>query len=172
MFYHPNVTNADQVEARIDGLYQDPRCSGMAGEGTLTIHRLKGQNVFVARVSINKQKPGRFIVDTGATLLTLDRAFAEASGIQTIGQPELLLRTVNGVTRGTFTRVEEVNLGGASVRRVEAVVIDSVAPGFDGLLGLSVLNRFSVHLEPGEETLVLVKRPRANHSAPPHVPPM
>src|SRR4029077_1557789 len=85
----------------------------------------------------------RFIVDTGATLTTLSRADAQRIGLDYRGGTPLRVHTVNGDTIGRSVSLRTVQIGGATVHDVQAVVIDNDTIPV-GLLGMNFLAHFDM----------------------------
>jgi aspartyl protease family protein len=80
-----------------------------------------------------------FVVDTGANLVTLTVADAEAAGINPAGLDySMTMSTANGKTRGAPVVLRAVRLGQLTVEGVEAVVVRNVPVS---LLGMSFLSR-------------------------------
>lgn len=94
---------------------------------------------YVASGRINGE-PVRFLIDTGATQVTVPLALARRLGLR-LG-PEETYRTANGLTRGWATRLERVELGDLVMQGVRASVLPDL-PDDEVLLGMSLLK----HLE-------------------------
>jgi aspartyl protease family protein len=95
-----------------------------------------------------------FMVDTGATLVSLGSTDAERLGIDyRSGQP-LRMATANGVVMGWQVKLPSVRLGDVEVREVDAVVSAGSMPYV--LLGNSFLGRFSMRRD--NEQMVLERR--------------
>jgi len=94
----------------------------------------------------------RFLVDTGATFVTLPGAEALRLGIDfKRGQPAVS-QTANGRVLVYRVRLDSVSVGGMILNGVDAAVHDS--PGLDvALLGMSFLNRTEMRREGGNLTL-------------------
>ena len=94
----------------------------------------------------------RFLVDTGATLVTLSAAEAKRLGIDfKRGQPAVS-QTANGRVLVYRVRLDSVTVGRMTLLAVDAVVHDS--PGLDmALLGMSFLNRTEMRREGANLTL-------------------
>lgn len=144
---HPNAQNVAAVQARIAQLASSTQCAWTVGEGHAKVKTNPGQ-VVVVRVRVNSRQTGQFIVDTGATLVVLSRAFAQRSGISTDGAPVLFAQTANGVTSGALVALDRVELQGVSAARVPAAVVDDLGT-IDGLLGMSFLSRFDLRQSDG-----------------------
>ncbi|MCM2328679.1 MAG: TIGR02281 family clan AA aspartic protease [Lysobacter sp.] len=106
---------------------------------------------FVAEGRVNGAHV-RFLVDTGATLVTLPAAEARRLGIDfKSGQPAVS-QTANGRVLVYRVRLDSVTLGPMTLLAVDAVVHDS--PGLDiALLGMSFLNRTEIRREGANLTL-------------------
>src|SRR3954471_8665386 len=53
----------------------------------------------------------RFLVDSGATMTTVDRQTANAAGVQVSARPDQFVRTGNGVIRVSSGRAGELSVG-------------------------------------------------------------
>jgi len=95
---------------------------------------------YVANGKINGE-PVVFLVDTGATdvALSLDLARRLDLPLRAGG----MSKTANGHVRTWSTRLDSVNLGGLTARRVRASVLPNM-PGNEVLLGMSYLKRFEL----------------------------
>lgn len=95
----------------------------------------------------------RFLVDTGATTVSLTPQDARALGVD----PDKLayryeVSTADGHARAAKVRLSSLSVGGATVRDVDALVIEKGLP--TSLLGMTYLGRLS-RFEAGPEGLVL-----------------
>jgi len=106
---------------------------------------------FVTSATVNG-RPVNFLVDTGATLVTLSRAEATRIGLDYGSGSAIQSETANGVVRGWRVSLASVSVGDVTVRDVDAMVIDNDTPPV-GLLGMSFLGRFDMHRQ--GSTLVL-----------------
>ena len=93
--------------------------------------------------SINGQ-PVHFLVDTGATLIAMNKSQAKKLGIQyrLRGKPSGA-STASGYVRGYKVKLKSVTLGKIKRRNVDAMVIDGNHPG-PILLGMSFLDKLKV----------------------------
>jgi len=84
----------------------------------------------------------RVMVDTGASLVSLTRADAEALGVH-VGEGDFSgsIITASGRVRAAPVVLKSVSIGGVTVERVEALVIERGLP--HSLLGMSYLGRLS-----------------------------
>ena len=97
----------------------------------------------------------QFLVDTGATAVTLSRADARRINLDYREGASTSAVTVNGVVRGWRVTLDSVRIGRVTERDVEAVVVDNDSLPI-GLLGASFLDRFDMRRDGA--TLVLRQR--------------
>lgn len=99
-------------------------------------------------------RPVKFVVDTGATVVALTEADAARLGIELNDkQFYARIRTANGTASAAPTRLSAINIGGITLRDVDAVVIRGRGLG-ENLLGNSFLSRLKRY-EFSQGTLVL-----------------
>ena len=97
-----------------------------------------------------------FVVDTGATSISIDTAMAQQIGLQYQNGRPVNLSTANGVIRGWLVKLDSVTAGPITLYGVEATVSEGPGTGGTGLLGMSFLNR--VEMKRDGENLTLIKR--------------
>ena len=108
---------------------------------------------FVSGGQING-RPVQYMVDTGATAVSLGRAEAERLGIRVQqGQP-VRMQTANGVAEGWRVRLDSVRIGALEQRGVEAIITSEPMPYV--LLGNSFLKPYEMTRKGNE--LLLQKR--------------
>lgn len=99
---------------------------------------------FIAEGAIN-DKPVRFVIDTGATMIALPAADAVRLGLDYRKGEVALTKTAAGVVPVYRVRLERVRLGAIEITAVEGVVIEQ---GLDvALLGMSFLSRVEMRNE-------------------------
>lgn len=99
---------------------------------------------FMAQGAINGRAQ-RFMVDTGATSVSLSRSDAQRAGVDwQRGQP-IQLNTAGGVVVGHRLTLTAVTVNGVTLSNVEAVVMPTEMPF--ALLGNSFLSRFQMRRE-------------------------
>jgi aspartyl protease family protein len=97
--------------------------------------------------------PVRFLVDTGATAVSLTPDDARTLGIDPGGlNYSYTVMTANGPGRAAAVKLGEITVGGAQVSDVQAFVIDKGLP--TSLLGMSYLGRLS-KFEASQDAMVL-----------------
>jgi clan AA aspartic protease (TIGR02281 family) len=107
--------------------------------------------VVTAPVLLNGVR-GNFIIDTGASFVSVKSAFADRAKIPHAQANEILLSTAAGQTKGRLSKAEKVQLGKLEAVHVPVVVQTGdtlYGPGIDGLLGMSFLSRFEVQMAGG-----------------------
>ena len=86
----------------------------------------------------------KFLVDSGATMTTIDRAEAEAAGVQISQRRDQYVRTGNGIIRVSTGRADELQVGGITRRDVGLQIAENDSLNVLGMNFLSSLSRWSV----------------------------
>lgn len=95
----------------------------------------------------------RFIVDTGASVVTISSADAKRAGINYLNAPRGQMQTANGVSSGYRVTLDTVRLNDITLNNVEGVVVEGNVLGGIGLLGMSFLNRMEMRRDGMQMTL-------------------
>lgn len=95
-----------------------------------------------------------FVVDTGATRVSLGRADAERLGVNYKAGAAARAHTANGIVNGWQVKLNTVRVGNVQLYDVDGLVVDGPMPTI--LLGNSFLNRFTI-TQNGDQ-MVLDKR--------------
>ena len=90
--------------------------------------------------------PIRFVVDTGATLISLPASEARRLSLDYRKGQKAMMGTANGNTPGYLVKLDTVRIGSVTLHGVDAVVIDG-AGLTSPLLGMSFLNRMNMKRE-------------------------
>jgi aspartyl protease family protein len=94
---------------------------------------------------------GTFILDTGATFVSFNQAFAQKAKVQIDQDSKVRMHTANGMVDARRGRATTVQLRSLQAKDVAVVVHDNVrgsfGDGVDGLLGMSFLSRFKVSID-------------------------
>jgi aspartyl protease family protein len=108
---------------------------------------------FLTAGSING-KSVQFMVDTGATTVSMGSAEAKRMGIDYAAGKPIRMSTANGQTTGYLLTLNSVRIGDVEVQNVEAIVAPQAMPYV--LLGNSFLTRFSMRRD--NDQMVLERR--------------
>ena len=96
---------------------------------------------------VNAKLNGRdvkFLVDSGATMTTVDRDTAKAAGVEISPQRDQYVRTGNGIVRVASGRADVLTVGGISRSDVALQITDNDDLNVLGMNYLSSLSRWSV----------------------------
>jgi aspartyl protease family protein len=107
---------------------------------------------FVTQGAING-RPVEFMVDTGATVVSLGQAEADRLGLDWKSGPRVLTQTANGPVPTHRITLSAVRVGEVTVSNVAAVVVPAPLPY--ALLGNSFLARFQMRRENDQMRLEL-----------------
>lgn len=124
--------------------------SGADGLPEVVLERNR-QGHYVSSGLINDQ-PVTFLLDTGATTVSLPMALAHALGLPL--RPGVSSKTANGIVQTFDARLDSVTLGGFTVRNLRATVLPNL-PGEEVLLGMDFLKRFELIQRGGTLTIRL-----------------
>ena len=148
--YDPAARRTQQIAALLQEDERKGDCRNtIGGSGRSVVHTLSNRDGLIVEARING-KAARLIVDTGATYVYLNAAFARKANVEIDASRTLVSQTANGKSEGLPARIAVLQLGGAHADGVTAVVQGKNAPplpSIDGLLGLSFLNRFKMSVE-------------------------
>jgi aspartyl protease family protein len=86
----------------------------------------------------------KFLVDSGATMTTIDRKTAATAGVPVSARRDQFVRTGNGVIRVSTGRADEIQVGGIVRRDVGLQVADNDDLNVLGMNFLSSLSRWGV----------------------------
>ena len=86
----------------------------------------------------------RFLVDSGATMTTIDRETANAAGVTVSARADEFVRTGNGIIRVSSGRADDLSVGNIERHNVGLQVADNDDLNVLGMNYLSTLNRWGV----------------------------
>ena len=89
-------------------------------------------------------KPVKFLIDSGATMTTIDRDTAVRVGVEVSPQRDQFVRTGNGIIRVSSGRADELQVGGISRRDVALQIAENDDLNVLGMNFLSSLSRWGV----------------------------
>jgi clan AA aspartic protease (TIGR02281 family) len=139
-----------------------PSTARHVGDGALQIPLRRAGGVFLVTSQINNHVTTNFIVDTGASVVTISHALADQLGIDYSNTPRQTLVTASGILECPRIVLDSIYIpdeSGAGVVGVGAVVatLPGSPPGIGGLLGQSFLRHFHVTID--AERAVMHLRP-------------
>jgi aspartyl protease family protein len=95
----------------------------------------------------------RFIVDTGASMVTLSSSHAKQAGVLYLSGERTRVQTANGSANAWRVKLDSVRVGAIALTNVDGLVIEGDALGGVALLGLSFLNRTDMQRDGDRMTL-------------------
>jgi len=110
-----------------------------------------GRGMFVTEGAVNGVTM-RFMVDTGATYVSLGARDAMRLGIDFRKGRPVMMQTANGAVMKYLVTFDRVRLGGIELTGVEGVVGETEMPF--ALLGMSFLNRLEMQRDGASMTLI------------------
>ncbi len=125
-------------------------------ENKIVIRFQAGSREVPVTATVNNDLDHDFLVDTGASFVTVPYSTVEALGLEDEMSPHQQdVQTAGGTVTANAITLSSIELEGWVVNDVKALVIDLPnRPGL-GLLGLSYLNRFRLDLQADEGLLTL-----------------
>lgn len=131
-----------------------PAQAKVMADGAVRIERgLDGH--FRVKGYVNGQ-PVTFLVDTGATSVSVTDALAERAGLE--GGEKVRFRTANGEREGRIVAADEVRIASLRVRDVRVGTGYTGDDSEDALLGQNFLRFFDVQMS-GDEMLLRPRKP-------------
>jgi clan AA aspartic protease (TIGR02281 family) len=120
-------------------------------ESAISLESARG--VWVVPVVVNGRYHGRFLVDTGASVVVLSPKFAAQVAAKRRSET-LEMETLGGRAHAPWATVSSLRVGNAEVLDAQ-VVIHPAGGDLDGILGNTFLNRWDVSVEPDRRLLRL-----------------
>lgn len=146
----------EQVVVEIDGKKRPLRIGQHAvgtpsadGSGKVIL-TADAQGHFVTMGTVNGASV-KFLVDTGATMISLGASDARRLGIDASKGQRGMSSTANGTAQVTKVKLDTVSLGDVTLNNVDALIMQSDMPY--ALLGMSFLNRMEMQRDGGRMTL-------------------
>ncbi len=146
------VTRYNSRSQKIISDYEQRGNCTVAKEGHTEKYPVGRNQLVIVKAEINGVR-GTFVVDTGASFVSVKSSFAERAKIPQTGTTEINLATANGAAKGTLSKADKILLGKLETTNVPVVVQKTdeknYGLGVDGLLGMSFLSRFEIKLAGG-----------------------
>ncbi|MFH0909135.1 MAG: retropepsin-like aspartic protease [bacterium] len=130
-----------EIDARLKGYGTEIRRFDIAYED-------EGHSMIV-KVRLNDTATGRFVVDTGASVVSLSRAMASRLNLEVASDRAIRVTVADGRSVSAYPVIlKSVQTGDARALNIAAVILDKEpSPGVDGLLGLTFLREFDFHYD-------------------------
>jgi clan AA aspartic protease (TIGR02281 family) len=149
--YEGRLRYTQQLSTLMQGWRHEGNCPPLSGVGTATLRYKTNAGAIIIPVEVNGVRT-RMLVDTGATRTLISTALAKRAGIGNSGLRDLV-HTANGDAIVMTGVAESVSVGGASLANVPVYIQGAYSPALgdsiDGLLGLSFLGNFQLHIGNG-----------------------
>lgn len=128
-------------------------------QGKIAIRFAPGSRLIPVTASLNQGTSQDFIVDTGASMVTIPYSTAADLGIIiTVRNPRRQVFTAGGVIYAPEVVLASITLEGYEINNVRALVMDLPDRPDLGLLGLNYLSRFRMDLNTDEGILLLTPK--------------
>ena len=132
---------------------RDARPGGADTRPQVTLKETRG-GMFAASAAINGAEIA-VLVDTGATMISIDAATARRIGVNYQNGTPSVASTANGLVRTWLVKFDSVQLGPIALYNVDGSVSEGPGIGI-GLLGMSFLNRVEIRRD--GDSMTLIKR--------------
>jgi aspartyl protease family protein len=130
-----------------------------AQDGKIVIQFTPGSRQIPASAILNRSANQKFIVDTGASMVTIPRSTAEDLGLVVDDRnPMRRVFTAGGVKYAPEVSLSSITIDGWEVNDVKALVLDLPNQSEWGLLGLNYLRRFRMDINTDNGILLLEPR--------------
>jgi predicted aspartyl protease len=147
VYLEPAERRTPQTVKIIADYAEKGNCDAHFARGTARVPFMGSADVHILSVLINGVL-GNFILDTGATYVSVTTAFAERSKVSTEADNQITMKTVGGIKVADMGHAGAVAVGRAEAFDVVVAVIrgdrDPFGQRLDGLLGMSYLARFDL----------------------------
>ncbi len=124
-----------------------------APDGDVLVGLEQGVGVWIVPIVINGVYQGRFLLDTGSSVVVVSPAFAASIPLAD-GRDAVELQTLGGRTRVAASTVASLRLGTAELQDLPVVIHDP-GPGLDGILGNTFLSHYRLTVDADRRQLTL-----------------
>jgi clan AA aspartic protease (TIGR02281 family) len=126
-------------------------------EGKIVINFDPNSHQIPLTAVLNRNSYQKFIVDTGASMVTIPRSTAQELGLA-IPNRKRKVFTAGGVQHAPEVNISSITIDGWEVNNVKALVLDLPNQPDLGLLGLNYLQLFRMDMNTEEGVLLLAPR--------------
>lgn len=124
-----------------------------APDGDVLVGLEPGVGVWIVPIVINGVHQGRFLLDTGSSVVVVSPAFAASIPLAD-SRDAVELQTLGGRTRGPASTVASLRVGTAELHDLPVVIHDP-GPGLDGILGNTFLSHYRLTVDADRRQLTL-----------------
>mgnify|MGYP000331553616 CR=1 FL=1 len=119
----------------------------------------RSESGIIVAATVNDSTTGRFLLDTGAAVVTVTEQFARRLNLDTSSLPAIdIVLADGGQASARAVILPSVQVGSARCEHVEAAVMaQQPAPDIDGLLGMSFLRNFAFRIDPSSGQITLTE---------------
>ena len=115
--------------------------------GTLTVE-----------ASVNGSEPLTFMVDTGASLVSLKEETARRLGIEIDPERKGVFITANGPQTSFVINIERMEIKGIEAKDVTGAILNQdFGGGVEGLLGQSFLQKINARIDVGRKVMIITE---------------
>jgi hypothetical protein len=147
--FDPAERRTPQTTTIIAEYAEKGNCDPRFARGVARVPFVGATGVRTLPVSVNGVI-GNFILDTGATYVSVTSAFAERSKVSIDAGNQIIMKTVGGASKADIGHAGTIVVGRAEAFDVVVAVMQAGPDPFggrlDGLLGMSYLARFKMNL--------------------------
>jgi clan AA aspartic protease (TIGR02281 family) len=117
----------------------------------------KQQNIILVEATLNAMYTTHFMIDTGATYTIISSSVAENLRLEPEPEtPLMTLQAASGEINAPVVNIDTIAFGNLNIPNVMAAIhdIDS-SPDISGVIGLNLLNRFTMTVDASRHILIL-----------------
>ena len=131
----------------------------VSGQSCVVPLEQEGKSYYV-RLKINGKVSGRFLLDTGASVVQISKSMAKRLGVTRKKSQAVPVTLAGGaVVAGRMVTLDSIQIGVVTARQVRAIILDyEQKQSSDGLLGMSFLENFVFQIDTEKSELSLKKR--------------
>src|SRR5690606_36594141 len=130
-----------------------PAASAESASGSRVVIPADSRGHFIVTATINGAASVRFLVDTGATMVSISQDDARRAGVNYLAGERALSRTASGIAPIYRVKLDSLQVGDITIYNVDAAVHASGQLPI-GLLGMSFLNRMEMKRDAAALTLI------------------
>ncbi len=151
----PKIDNKDQAKSFWEKI--EKKLAGFDDEfKSLSVPHERTNGHMILNVRINDSVEGRFLLDTGASYVTLSQELAKRLNLNLSKPINIPLTMADGsMIDGKPVILNTMRVGDVQADRVMAMILPlPPSKGIDGLLGMSFLREFVINFDPANKKLV------------------